>query len=113
MAFTAITITGTFVRPDGLPDQGTITATLSEPMTNSGETVEVEPILGMLNSEGELVAQSGEPFELFANDDVGTKPPGAEYAFVLQLDNAPVRAFSAAVPHAAAEGKIDLIELEA
>lgn len=120
MSVTPIAITGAYARPDGSPAQGTITATLSEPIVNAKQVVEPTPIHGFLNAEGKLVqaikregvVESSVPFVLDANDDAGTEPKGSHYAFVVQLDNAPVRAFYASVPHAAVSGTVDISELE-
>jgi hypothetical protein len=112
MALTTITITGTFTRPNGEPDQGTITATLSEVIQNGTTIIEPTPILGTLNTEGKLVNESLLPFTLVANNDTATEPAGSTYNFLVQLDNAPVRSFSAVVPHTAVEGKIDLSVLD-
>lgn len=112
MSFTTITITATETRPNGEPAQGTITATLSEPVTNGTTTIDPTPILGELNGEGKLKDQAGEAFTLVANDDTGTTPAGSEYSFLVEIADAPVRSFSAVVKHAATEGKVDLSELE-
>lgn len=107
--FTVVTITGTFERPDGEPSAGTITAQLSQPMTNGEEIVEATPILGEVTG-GQLKAPSGEPFTLVANDDVGTEPVNVRYRFTLELDNAPVRSFFATVPHTVLT--VDISELQ-
>jgi hypothetical protein len=112
MSLTPITITTTETRPNGEPAQGTITATLSEPITNGTTTIDPTPVLGELNEEGKLKAQSGASFTLVANDDTGTTPEGSEYTFLIEIDTAPVRSFKAIVPHTATEGKITLAELE-
>jgi hypothetical protein len=111
VSFTQVTITGTEERPSDEPASGTVTATLSEQIQNGTEIIEPTPVVGEL-VEGVLLDQAGEPFTLAANDDTGTTPTGSEYEFVLELDNAPVREFRAAVPHTAPEGKIDLTTLE-
>jgi len=112
VSFTTITITTTEIRPNGEPAQGTVTATLSEPITNGTTTIDPTPILAELNGEGKLKAQSGEAFTLVANDDTGTTPEGSEYTFLIEIADAPVRSFKAIVPHTATEGKITLAELE-
>jgi hypothetical protein len=89
MTLTTVTITGTFERENSQPSQGTITARLNHPLTNATENIENTPILGELNAEGKLVAQSGEPFTLVANDDSGTEPAGTVYQFALLIDTAP------------------------
>lgn len=110
---TFIKVTGAFERADKTPATGTITATLSGKITNGELTIEPTPILGELNNEGKLIAQSGGPFELAANDDPATLPVGTTYSFVVKLDNAPVREFDATVKHAAVKGEVTLTELEA
>lgn len=112
MSFTTITITGSFERPNGEPAQGSIVATLSETIQNGTEIVEPNPVMGVLNGEGKLVSESLQPFTLAANDDTDTTPVGSTYTFLVELDTAPVRSFTATVPHAASEGKIDLSVLE-
>lgn len=113
MAFTLITITANEVRPDGTVPIGTVTATLSQALTNGTQLIEPTPVVGDLNASGHLVNQSGLAFALEANDDTATTPAGSSYQFLIELDNAPVREFSAVVPHAAAAGTIDLSVLEA
>lgn len=113
MAFTQVTITGgPFLRPDGQPASGTITATLSEALTNGAEQVDPTPILGTLNALGMLVDDSGlSPFVLLATTDPATLPAGAVYGFVLDLDSAPVDPFTAAVPYSAPARTVDLSTL--
>jgi hypothetical protein len=112
VSFTTVTITSAETRPNGEAAQGTIAATLSEPITNGATTIDPTSILGELNSEGKLKAQSGAAFTLVANDDTGTTPEGSEYTFLIEIADAPVRSFKAIVPHTATEGKITLAELE-
>ena len=109
MAFTTITIAGSWERPDGQPSQGTLTATLSEPIQNGTEQIDPTPIAGVLNAAGHLVDSSGElPFTLVATNDPGTTPTGSTYEFVLELDSAPVHEASAVVPYNAAGATFDL-----
>jgi hypothetical protein len=113
MAFTTITITGSFTRPDGQPAQGTVTATLSEQLENGTAIIEPTPIAGVLNAAGQLKDSSGlQPFTVVANDDPATTPQGSEYQFVLELDSAPVKEFSAVVSHSAVGGTVDLSALD-
>ena len=110
MSFTTVTITATETRPNGEAAQGTITAQLTMQLVNGEDILDPTPILGVLNDEGELVAQSGGAFKLAANDDTATEPKGSRYQFTVNLDNAPVRSFYASIPHTA--GSVDLSELE-
>jgi hypothetical protein len=108
VAFTQVTITGSFIRPDGQPAYGTVTATLSEPIANSGQQIDPTPVTGVLVA-GQLKDDTTElPFVLEANDDPGTTPAGSSYRFVIELDSAPVDEFAAIVPHTAPGATIDL-----
>lgn len=112
MTLTLITITGTFVQPDGTdPLTGKVTATLSEAIQNGTTTIEPQPRVGVLNSAGQLVNEAGTAFQLYANDDAATVPPGSTYEFVVEIENAPLRDGSVTVPHTAAAGTIDLTVL--
>jgi lysophospholipase L1-like esterase len=111
MSFTQIAITASINRPNGESASGTVTATLSEPISNGTEIIEPTPVVGEL-VEGQLLNQAGEPFTLAANNDLGTEPSGSQYRFVLALDSAPIREFTAVVPHTAPEGKVDITALE-
>jgi hypothetical protein len=112
LMFTMVTITGTFERADGSPAQGRVTCSCSHALSNGTESIEADPIVGHLDDEGKLVSESDGPFVLAANDDADTSPIGSWYAFVLEVDSAPVRSFVARVPAAAVGGTIDLTELE-
>jgi hypothetical protein len=113
MAFTQITLTATFTRPDGSAAQGKVTATLSQAIQNGTAILDPTPVVGILNAAGALQNSSGvRPFTLEANDDPATLPQGSTYAFVVELDSAPVREFEAIVPHTASAGTIDLSALE-
>jgi hypothetical protein len=111
MALTSITITATETAPSGGEATGTITATLSEQIQNATTTIEPEPILGELVG-GKLLNQAHKAFTLYANDDAATSPAGTYYSFVVQVAGAPVREFTAIIKHTAAEGKVDITELE-
>jgi hypothetical protein len=112
MAFTLITITATFTRPDGQPAEGKVTATLSQQLRNGTTVLEPEPIVGVLNASGQLKDRTGElPFSLEANDDAGTLPAGSTYEFVPEIDSANLDPFTAVVPHTAPAGTIDITAL--
>lgn len=112
MAFTQVTITETFTRADGSAAEGTVTATLSEPIQNGGAMIEPAPIVGTLNVQGQLVAQDLAPFTLAAVDDTGTLPTGATYTFLVEVDSAPVREFTAVLSHLVAGQTVTLAALE-
>ncbi len=112
VSFTSITVTGSFERPNGEPAQGSVVAMLSTTIQNGTEIIDPTPVMGVLNSEGKLVAESLGPLPLAANDDAGTEPAGSTYRFVVELDNAPPRSFDAVVPHTASSGIVDISALE-
>jgi hypothetical protein len=53
-------------------------------MLNGTESIQPNPISGVLNPSGQLVQQSGQPIILLANDDVGTTPASPSAAYVVQ-----------------------------
>jgi hypothetical protein len=99
MSATLVTVTGSFTKPGGLPAQGRITAVCSRPLVNGAEHIDNTPVVGRLDSTGSLVAPAGGPFLLAATDDDVTDPTGAFYTWTIQLDSAPIRAFTAPLPH--------------
>lgn len=101
MTLSLITITATFNVPGGGdPLTGKVTATLSEAIQNGTTIIEPEPIVGVLNDAGQLVANDGEsPYRLYANDDAATIPAGSRYSFLVEIESAPVREFQAVVGH--------------
>ena len=111
MTLTAITVTGTFTRPDGTAMTGTGTATLSHRLVNGTTVIEPTPIPFMLSSTGTVVNLSGLPLVLDANDDAATAPVGSFYTFTLTLDDAPLDPFDVFIPHTAAGGTVDLSTL--
>lgn len=76
MAFTTITVTGTVESPTGGPAAGAIvTATLSEPITDSSNLVAPLQVQATCNSAGQFA------MTLAATDDLTTAPRGAMYTF--------------------------------
>ena len=111
MAFTTVTITGSYETPAGQPAQGVITATLSEPIQNGTTQIDPTPIQGQI-VDGQVMDNSGElPFTLVANNDPATLPVGSSYQFTVELDNAPLQEFNAVVPYTAPSGTVDLSAL--
>lgn len=111
MAFTLITITGSFERPDGSAASGSVLFTLTRPIQN-GSVVIGAPVRGYL-LEGALKTAAEGPLRLCANDDPATEPAGTSYLVELQIDSEAVRAFYIVVPHTAVGGTVDLTALEA
>lgn len=100
MSFTLVTITGAFVNSDDSPASGTLCATLSASLSNDGIEQSQEPVCGLLDPTGSLIAQNGKPFTLCATDDAGTIPQGYFYIFTLNLDGQSVVEFNAPVLNA-------------
>lgn len=96
MAFTPITVQATRQNADNTPASGNITFTLNAEMLNGIDSVQPAPILGVLNANGQLVAQNGQPLILLANDDTGTTPnlPTAAYLVTEQIDGSPLVQYS-------------------
>jgi hypothetical protein len=111
MAFTTITLTGQFYNPDGTPAHGTVTATLDTAITNSDHTIEPTPITGIINSTGQLVAVTGEPFTLTANNDSATLPTGTFSYFTVTTVGAAPQSFTAIIPYNAPSSTIDVSAL--
>lgn len=112
--FTPITITGTFVAPNGKPAQGTFEILLNEAITNGDEVEEPVTINAKLDATGSIVAADGEPLVLLANDDVGTTKPGSFYTFTPSIHDAPEgpwpwsSQFTRVIPAASPEGTFSL-----
>lgn len=68
MAFTQVTVTGTYPGCSG-----TVTFTLTGPMQNGGEIVLPQPIVASLDSNGGLSVS------LLATDDIDTQPQAVMY----------------------------------
>lgn len=99
--FTMVEVTGTFETPeDGKPASGTITAILERGLENGTTQISPSPVVGHLDEEGKLVGADGGPFKLPATDDVGTTPVGVMYGWTVTLSGAPLRTFTAPLPHA-------------
>lgn len=93
MAFTPVTLTGTFRHPDGTNATGTVSAVPSSSMVNGVTITDLTPIVGTVTA-GAL------SMSILATDDTGTAPSGAFYTFTVQLDGiAPVETFTAPISH--------------
>lgn len=92
MAFTAITVTGTFESESGVPASGTLTFCLTEAMENTNVIIPPEPIVVTLDGSGHF-SQA-----LLANDNSGTVPQGVMYGVTEQVTGAEPRDYFIAVP---------------
>lgn len=75
MAFTLITVTGTYRLPTGAPASGSVSFTLTAPMRDALEDITITPQeqVVALNSSGSI------SINLYANDDDSTVPDGVTY----------------------------------
>ena len=75
MAFTLITVTGTYLLPTGAPASGSVSFTLTAPMRDASTDVTITP-------QEQVVALSNSgsiSINLYANDDATTQPDGVTY----------------------------------
>jgi hypothetical protein len=75
MAFTLITVSGTYLLPTGHPASGSVSFTLTAPMRDSSTDVTITP-------QEQVVALSNSgsiSINLYANDDATTQPDGVTY----------------------------------
>jgi hypothetical protein len=75
MAFTLITVTGTYLLPTGAPASGSVSFTLTAPMRDATSDVTITPQeqVVALNASGSI------SINLYANDDDSTVPDGVTY----------------------------------
>lgn len=89
MAFTTITVTGTYPGCTG-----TVTFTLTGAMQNDGQIILPQPISAALDQEGAFSVS------LLANDDTDTQPPGVMYGVTETITGARPRDSFIEVPSA-------------
>ena len=75
MAFTLITVSGTYLLPTGAPASGSVSFTLTAPMRDASTDVTITPQeqVVALNNSGSI------SINLYANDDATTQPDGVTY----------------------------------
>lgn len=101
MAFTTVTVTGTY-DVQGNPASGTLTFTLTAPMSNSNVSVVPQPIRVTL-------ANGSFSVSLYANDDTATVPQGVSWGVTEQISGAQPRDYFITVP--SADGTVDISTL--
>lgn len=104
MAFTNITVTGTFEGSNGAPLNGHVTATLSTAIQNGTTTIAPLRVVGKVEN-GHL------SMVLLANNDPETLPSGSYYTFRVELQGTSAYEFKAVVDHASPEAKVDITKL--
>jgi hypothetical protein len=93
MAFTTVEVTGRYLTPTGEPATGSLTFTLTQPMSNSGVQVDPAPTITTLNEDGAFAV------ELYANDDTETVPTGVQYGVTEQIEEAQPEDYFVQVSH--------------
>lgn len=94
MAFTVVTLTGTFQSESGASASGTLTFTLTAAMANGGMIIAPAPVTVTLDGSGHFSTS------LLATDDTGTVPQGVQYAVTEQITGGQPRDYFIVVPHA-------------
>lgn len=75
MAFTLISVQGTYLLPNGSPASGSVSFTLTAPMRDASTDVTITPTeqIVALDNSGSIA------INLYANDDATTQPDGVTY----------------------------------
>lgn len=94
MAFTLVTITGTYESQAGAAAAGTVTFTLTKPMQCGNVIINPAPITVTLDGSGHFSTT------LAANDDTGTVPQDAQYGVTELITGAEPRDYFITVAHA-------------
>jgi hypothetical protein len=94
MAFTPVTVTGSYESESGATAAGTVTFTLTQAMQNADQIVTPTPITVTLDGTGHFSTV------LLANDDTGTTPPGVCYGVTEQITGGQQRDYFIVVSHA-------------
>ena len=108
MAFTQITVTGTYLQSDGsTPATGEVTFVASNTMTDSSNNQVVSPtrITGTLNASGSISVV------LTATDDSTTQPTGTTYEVTERIYGSSENKYNITVPSAATAGTMDLADV--
>ena len=108
MAFTSITVTGTYKKADGTtPASGNVTFLATNPMTDASNNQIVAPTLvtGILNGSGAFSVT------LTATTDTTTQPSGTTYEVTENIDEAFQVKYNIAVPHDSVDGTLDVADV--
>lgn len=108
MAFTSITVTGTYKKADGTtPASGNVTFLATNPMTDASNNQIVAPTLvtGILNGSGAFSVT------LTATTDTTTQPSGTTYEVTENIDEAFQVKYNIAVPHDSVGGTLDVADV--
>jgi hypothetical protein len=106
---TAITVTGSWTRPDGsqAPASGGVTFQLAHPITDPDGNVIVaaQAVSATLDNNGSISV------DLAATDEPGTSPRGNTYYVIESIEGSPRRTYSIEVPHDATNSRVDLADV--
>jgi hypothetical protein len=94
MAFTQVTITGSYTTQAGAAASGSVTFTLTEPMENANVIINPAPVTVTLDGSGHFSTT------LAANDDAATVPQSAIYGVTELISGAQPRDYFITVSHA-------------
>lgn len=93
MAFTTVTLTGTYRDAQGNAAAGSLTFTLTAAMVNADQLVPPTPIQVFLDSNGAFSVA------LYANDDTATVPSNVQYGVTEQVANGQPRDYFITLSH--------------
>jgi len=104
----AITVTGTWTRPDGsqAPASGGVTFQLAHPITDPDGNV----IVAAQTVSADLDANGSISVDLAATDEPGTSPRGNTYYVIESIEGQPRRTYSIEVPYDANNATIDVAD---
>jgi hypothetical protein len=106
-SLTTITVTGTFLKGDGLPEAGYLEFANGVALVSTGDNVIVSPstIRERLNDAGQLSVS------LPATNDPDWQPTGWTWQVTQQLDGGGTRTYSITLPYDAVGATVDLADL--
>jgi len=108
MAFTSITVTGTYIESGtGNPSVGRIIFLLTSPMRQPEGNITIAPteISATLDENGSFSV------ELYATNDVGTTPQGVTYEVTERIKSAGINKYFISIDKDAILGTVDLADL--
>lgn len=107
MGFTLITVTGRFMRPDGVtPAEGRVEFRLRTALRNteSDEIVEPQRISAVLDADGAIQQ------DLVATDDTDTRPTGGVWEVTERISGSRPRSYMITLSHTLPGGTLDLAD---
>lgn len=94
MAFTMVTVTGTYETQAGAAAAGSVTFTLTKSIQNGNVIINPEPVTVTLDGSGHFSTT------LAANDDTGTVPVDTQYGVTELITGAEPRDYFVTLSHA-------------